>query len=451
MRHSCIRRPLLLVAISACLVSAGSIAMGQVVATTRAVGGVSINADGILDNASIDDLRVLQQLRSKSLEQIPGELSGLTELRKVSLRQLESTISECTEQGKPLPDAAKYLAGLQRIQYVFVYPDQQDIVLVGPAEGWKVDGKGNVIGVSTGRPVMLLDDLLVALRSARQAAQGGITCSIDPTQEGLARLQSVIASAQRQSQGGNVRGAVAAIEEAMGPQKITIGGVPDESHFARVLVAADYRMKRIAMKFERSPVQGLPSYLDMAPASRGSVQTPRWWLEPNYQPILKDAAGLAWELRGGSVKCMTEEEFLAANGQRERSGKSAPMAQKWADLMTEKYDALAVAEPVFGQLRNCMELAIVSALIVKERLPEKAGQSFPVLLESEDVKTEEYPPATSVATKASLVRKSGNWLVSVSGGVLVNSWGIADKTEVAEAPAQARSQAGEHSGKWWWN
>jgi hypothetical protein len=38
-----------------------------------------------------------------------------------------------------------------------------------------------------------------------------------------------------------------AMKEAFGPQKITITGVPANSHFARVLTAADYRMKRLAM------------------------------------------------------------------------------------------------------------------------------------------------------------------------------------------------------------
>ena len=42
-----------------------------------------------------------------------------------------------------------------------------------------------------------------------------------------------------------------------------VNGVPADSHFARVLVAADYRMKRLAMNFDPSPVNGLPSYLHM--------------------------------------------------------------------------------------------------------------------------------------------------------------------------------------------
>ena len=115
-------------------------------------------------------------------------MNPAVEMRKISLRRVEAALEECAKNNKPIPDAIKYLAGLQRIHYVFVYPEQKDIVLVGPGEGWKVDAKGTVVGIATGRPVMLLDDLLVALRTAQAAAHGGITCSIDPTPEGLARM-----------------------------------------------------------------------------------------------------------------------------------------------------------------------------------------------------------------------------------------------------------------------
>ena len=53
------------------------------------------------------------------------------------------------------------------------------------------------------------------------------------------------------------------IEQLLGPQTITITGVPATSHFARVLVAADYRMKRLGMKLDPPPIPGLPSYVDM--------------------------------------------------------------------------------------------------------------------------------------------------------------------------------------------
>ena len=49
------------------------------------------------------------------------------------------------------------------------------------------------------------------------------------------------------------------MEEALGPQTISITGVPPTSHFARVIVAADFRMKRLAMDFEPAPVDDMPS------------------------------------------------------------------------------------------------------------------------------------------------------------------------------------------------
>ena len=59
------------------------------------------------------------------------------------------------------------------------------------------------------------------------------------------------------------------MEEAVGPQTITVTGVPATSHFARVIVAADFRMKRLAMNFEPAPVDGMPSFLTMLKRPRG--------------------------------------------------------------------------------------------------------------------------------------------------------------------------------------
>lgn len=450
LKGKCYRCVLLVVAACAAALAAGpQPAVAQLV--QRAVGGVSIDPAGLLSDARTDDLGLLAKLRAEALQEAAGELARLSPMRKISLRRLEEAILAAQKTGKPLPDEIQYLAGLQEIRYVFVYPEQGDIVLVGPAEGWKVGDKGVIVGSSTGRPVMLLDDLLVALRSAQQAAQGGISCSIDPTQEGLARLRQHVATLETI---GNPEATAAGIERALGRQQISVQGVPPTSHFARVLVAADYRMKRIAMAFEPSPVKGLPNYLSMVGTSgRGmSNMLPRWWLEPSYEPILRDSAGLAWELRGAAVKAMTEEDFLTAAGNREHTGRPNPMAQKWAELMTAHYPELAVADPVFGQLRNCMELAIVAALVVKERLPEKAGYSMTLLLDPSELETAEFVAPKAVDSKASLLKKGRNWVISASGGVKVNSWSIADLVEQSDEPADARERSAPRDRtRWWWN
>jgi len=51
------------------------------------------------------------------------------------------------------------------------YPEQQDIVLAGPGEGWKITEQGAVVGRTNGLPMLTLDDLLVAFRTTQQARQ----------------------------------------------------------------------------------------------------------------------------------------------------------------------------------------------------------------------------------------------------------------------------------------
>jgi hypothetical protein len=407
----------------------------------RAVGGVSIDSSGLLNMAQTDALGELAKLRSAAIGKAPEGLQGLVEMRKISLRGLEEAIADCTKNKRPLPDEIKYLAGLQRIQYVFVYPEEKDIVLAGPGEGWKVDAHGNVVGATTGKAVLQLDDLLTALRSAMQASQAGITCSIDPTREGVARLNQLTAS--------NPNADLKSFEEAMGNQQITVTGIPASSRFARILVAADYRMKRIGMGFEPAP-QGvkLPSYMQMVASTRVKDSSPRWWMEPKFDAILKDASGMAWELRGSAVQTLTQEDAFDAKGERRHTNKNNTLAKRWADMMTKEFSALAVSDPVFADLQNCMEMAVVSALILKERLPEKAGNSFPTLFTSTDLKTEVYNVPTQVPSVASLVRKT----YSVSGGVTINSWAIADNAKTDDSVASLRDKAASKShATWWWN
>ena len=416
----------------------------------RQVGGVAIDAQGILENVQIDALGQLAKLRAEALQKVPAGLGVFTDLRKVSLRRLEAAIEQCNKTGKPLPDDIRFLAGLQQIHFVFVYPEQRDIILAGTGEGWKVDARGNMVGITTGRPVMLLDDLLVALRTAQTAAQGGITCSIDPTAEGLARLNQYLGAVKTVN---NPQATASEIEEVLGLQQITVTGVPATSHFAQVLVAADYRMKRLGMNLDKPPSGvNLPSYVKMLSASSQVVSTPRWWMEPKYEPVTRDKEGLAWELSGASVQTITAEDFFNAAGQRQKTVKANPMAKKWAENMTNQFAALSVAEPIFGELRNCMELAIVGALIVKERLTDKAGYSMPVLMNSEELRSAEFNAPKQVPSQSSVTPKGQKYIITASGGVAINSWIIADKTQQSDAIAPARVKAAQSDeSKWWWN
>ena len=419
---------------------------------SQAVGGISVDAAGVLSNAE-QDHNGLRQFWLDNLMPIPGDLNQPAKLRKVSLRGIERELADIVHTNGRLPDDLRFLAGLQRIEYVLVYPDQNDVVLVGYAEGWQVDARGNMVGVTTGRPIMQLDDLLIALRTAEKAARGGITCSIDPSAEGLTRIQNM--GDKLAATGGDPQAVAEAIARELGPQSISFHGVPADSRFAHVLLGADYRMKRLGMNFDPSPVKGLTSYLHLLKASnRPGLQNllPRWWLTTNYQPLLTDRDGLAWQLRGQGVKAMSENDLLANDGSRKQTGKPSPTAQKWADQMTRKYDELSLKEPIFGELRNCIDLAVVAALIFKEDLTGKAGLTLTTLLSSDQFPTHQYKTPKQVDSKASVLEARTGYILSASGGVQINSWAEASQKEVSDDLAPVRAAANERRGeRWWWN
>jgi hypothetical protein len=276
------------------------------------VGGVSIDAAGMVSPPEKSSRIALRDTLRKQHLAPAAELNQAVQMRMVSLKRLEEAVRAARQTtDEKVPDDVRFLAGLTRIQYVFVYPEEQDIVLAGPGEGWKVSEEGTIVGVTTGRPVMLLEDLLVAFRSVEQARQGGITCSIDPTAEGRQRLEALTASRGR-------AGALplAAMSKALGPQQITVTGVPADSHFARVLVSSDFHMKRIGMNLEPSSIKGLPSYIEMLKHDNSPLETatPRWWMACDYEPLGRSEDGLAFELRGRGVKCMAEDEVVDAQG-----------------------------------------------------------------------------------------------------------------------------------------
>ena len=412
----------------------------------RSVGGIAIDGNGAVAAATVEEGRQLAEMRAKALADVPADLQAYTDLRAVSLKHLEAELARCAAEEKPIPDSIKYLAGLQRVEYVFVYPESHDIVLAGPAEGWRVDALGSVVGATTGRPVVLLDDLMVALRTSEVSRLEAISCSIDPTAEGIKRVRSLLS---RMRTPGGRRPDKRPIEQAMGPQMITVEGVPATSHFAQVMVAADFRMKRLAMNFQPAPVDEMPSFMQLISSSRQAVKnmTPRWWLATNYEPLARDADGLAWQLRGQGVKCLTEEDHFNASGQRDRSVRAGKLAQQWAQTLTDRYDELAEHDSAFGQLRNVMDLAVVAALIEMEQLFEAADLEAPQLLGA--TKTDLYNVPKFVEAQASFVRQGGNWVVSASGGVQVMPWHVADRTEEVAEIDSVREQFAADSGQWY--
>jgi hypothetical protein len=205
-------------------------------------------------------------------------------------------------------------------------------------------------------------------------------------------------------------------------------------------------MKRMATGFETAPVAGLPSYLQLvstgaAPPPRS--MTPRWWLAPNYEPLSRDADGLAWEIGNRSIQA-----FCDGGGAARRSSAAEP----WSERFTAKYDELSGQLPVFAELQSCMDLAVVAALIAKEDSRSAAGFPMDLLLDVKRLPTGAWFTPRTVASQASAVGRGRETIVSVSGGVEFDPWGVIQQTEESATLAAMRTKCTPPvDPRWWWD
>lgn len=413
-----------------------------------------IDPEGVLRSATLDQRQAALKEMRQAIGQPQGDLAEPAEMRMISLAKLQAAMEDCLANGKPLSEEMQYLAGIQRVQFVFVYPERNDIVLAGPAEPWTVREDASVVGVNSGRPVMKLDDLVVALRSVEPSRTEGITCSIEPTEEGRVRLQNLLKRVVLRP-GQNPATFEPAMREAFGPQMIKLTGVPTSSHYARTLVAADYQMKRLAMALEDSPVAGLPSYLAISRNQKHSTQSnPRWWMACNYDALSHTDDKLAWRISGQGIKTLTETDLITADGKAQPGQKADKAATQWAETMTAKFDELSKAQSVFGDLRNCFDLSVVATLIVQEQLAQRAGCDLSHLMgNTAEIPLYRFAIPKAVEPQCSFVRGASGWVVTASGGVDVNAFEVVQTQQVDPAVATVRQRAteSENNDSWWWN
>ena len=407
--------------------------------------GIDIEGNGRVLPLSQEKSDTLGRMMANVLEPPPEILDRRVPRRTISLKKLDAKIKEIVEQYEILPDVIRYMGGLTSIEYIIVVPEENDLFLVGPAEGWRTDASGNVVGNQTGQSILVLEDFLTALRLWNQpVAPRTVICSIEPTPETmtrLARLQQQFASINAD----NADAYAAALEEVYGENPITITGVSATSRFARILVATDFKMKRIALGLEPSQVRDIPSYVSLVSASRPNI-SPRFWLIPEYAAIAHDSPKLTWRLGDLRIRALSHEDYLSP--QRNRSTDRAALT--WCRSMEENYNALAKAQPVFGELRNNMRLALVAALIRQENLLQRANCTLTILLDETRLSLVDYPEPKSVAFR-SVRSQSGFSTIVACGGVEINPLGtVRDNVRLDNRIDAERARLIQTTGDEWW-
>jgi hypothetical protein len=431
---------------------------------TGATSGVAVDANGVLQRVLINDPTgaLSRQRIQQAMTRLEGNLAKPSKLRKVSLTRLERLVQQRLAEGHSLDDAMLHLAGLTRLQYVFCYPESGDIVIAGPAEPWAQAPSGRMLAIDTGRPVLELQDLIVALRAFPPGADRDkpfIYCSIDPTPEGLARMQEFLrayGSAPRVFH--DTQFIVSNLQQSLGMQIITVGGVSPKTHFAQVLVEADYRMKLIGIGLENPPVR-LRNYVERANPSqiaRNALQ--RWYFMPDYKCVRVSDDALAMQLVGDGVKLVGENEVVGKDGKRVVSTGGNSASDAFVRAFTQVYPQLAERAPVYAQLRNCIDMAVAAAFIQHQEYYEAVGWKAETFRSEQAYAVETLNPPTQVETAVNAMVKGSTLLTPVGGGVQMHPTLALDSQNVMadeeKAVAKARSEVDLSKlrpDQWWWD
>ncbi len=419
-------------------------------------GGIAIDASGVVSSQfkTAGSARLTKQ-RAEAFqsEHLNDDIAKPSELRKVSLNRLEHACQNIIDQDEPAPVDIQFLAGLQRIDFVFLYPETGDLVIAGPAGGFGPDNSGRMVGPESGRPVLRLDDLLVALRTVKSA--GLIGCTIDPTQAGLAAFSDFVRRNSSPATAAVIARRFRGMASALGSQNVTVQGVAPDSHFARVLVEADYLMKMISIGRQRIPVRGFRSHLSMIPVGGNTLQ--RWWFTPLYDPFQKTTDSNAYAFSGQRVQLMSQDEQVSAGGQRSETAFKRVSTEAFARQFTEKYEAVAVAAPVFAELQNLIDLAVLAALIQKEKLAEKVQWEMSLFQDPQRASVAQGRVPKTVETSFN-TRRAGQVIIGlVAGGVSIQPHDLLKASPLATSTDRVLIQYSETSApaadqtRWWWD
>ena len=428
--------------------------------------GVRVEPSGVLRKlTSKEHSGRLEELGIQAREALlNGDIATVADMRVISLTRLEQAVSKRLSEGRAPTVSMRLLGGLTKIENVFVYPEDGEIVLAGPAEPWKYNDNGVAIGEVSGRPVLQLDDFVTILRSFSSSRQKFFSCSINPRQEGLKQLKDyVAATSNRPLSPGRVKGWTNNLQQQLGMQDIVYSGVDPESRVARVIIEADYRMKLIGIgKYDFAKNVAIPSIFDLMTAQEqkaSKLDALRWWLTMKYDAVLHTADENGFEFVGSSVLCQSENQLLNDLGQQVQTGKSEGSNLTFAQKFTQQYAELAKQDVVFADLQNVFDLALVAAILRHEGAAERAGWDFGSFSNDGAYLINRFNAPTEVESVVNhRVFRGRDIVVQVAGGVRVDLAAVLDNEAVTRQGVRIVASAEKARGaedlsdrRWWWD
>ncbi len=306
-------------------------------------------------------------------------------LQAVSLAALQRRLASCAARRHACPAEAVSLGGLTRLLGYTVDAARHDIVLLGL--------------VDPAAPPIHTADFVIALRNAwfRYAPLKGNVreysypgCDIRPGQEAaqqLTRLEKEISS--HTSPDSFKSDAEKWRRVCRLRQRVSVIGVPHDSHFGHVMVIADYHMKKLADGSDDLAIPGLASLSDLRMAearqavlagrsgSFGSSMN-RFWLSPGENEYAGTEG--TFFLQWSPVQVRTHSSGIDSAGNvRDTEGTDA-LAEDFALRFSLLYEQVAQRRPVYRELESLFHLVALSKAMHSNQADRSAGLSLRYLL-----------------------------------------------------------------------
>lgn len=273
----------------------------------------------------------------------------------LSMRVLGQKSLKCLSSRSRMNSILAHLGKINLFEGFVLDSENADILLIG-----KKTGRGHLLHV---------DDLAVNLRNI-WSEDAPPSCSLDPRSEDISDIQelpSEFTDIRTQEQG---RELIQRVKEVWGPQLIRIGGVPENSRHAHVMIDADYHMKKASLGLVR--VAGLTSYLDKRESAdkkrllegedifgQGISFNRFWFHVKNGFPTFSETEGIIW-LKACPIILLTEKQSTAVSGELSDVEEDDPVAMAFSREFSDRFEQAVTKVPSYADLKN---LYILKALL----------------------------------------------------------------------------------------
>lgn len=321
--------------------------------------------------AGVDRSRRAKPSKKVAATQQPKQFKALA----VSLGVLQAKLKECARRGE-CAENLLHLCGMTKIHGYVVDRGNRDLVLVGEKD--------------TSLPSLHVDDFAVALRNVWQGAEPP-GCSIDPDPQVMNELRRLADDDSAKPDSPQFKAVLRKWkEECSRPQNTRVIGVGFETRFAKVMVEADYSMKRLVNGSVNLGIDGFSSLAEMTMRlvredlkRDKTLSIPpfvfnRFWFASGKSSFIR-GSGSAW-IRESRVILLTEQEFLTKAGKVVGSGRPNPLAKRFATAFSSAYSAIAAKRPIFAQLEALYRFVALVKILHRNQASHESGMSLDYLM-----------------------------------------------------------------------